>query len=336
MADDEGVGTPLSAGPSMVNEFSIVLAAATPVFLLLGVGWILRLRNWLQPEADETLFKLNIHLLTPCLILDNIVGNTAFNHLGNVIVPPLVGFATIGLGLLAGLLARKWTGLSDTRALRTFAFTVGLYNYGFIPYPLTTALFDRETLGVMFVHNVGVEAAIWTVGVMVVSAMDLRRGWKHLLNGPVVAIVLALTLNRLGVNLGEKNVLRVSAHMLGLCAIPVGLLQIGATIEEHASEFGLRRPPGDVVWGSILRLGLLPMVFLLVARWLPISVELKRVMVIQAAMPCAVFPIVMTAKYGGDPVVALRVVMVTSVLGFATMPLWIRFGMRFVGLNGGG
>lgn len=316
-----------------MNEFFIVLAAAAPVFLLLGVGWILRLRNWLQPEADETLFKLNIHLLTPCLILDNIVGNPAFEHLGNVVVPPLVGFVTIAFGLLAGMATRKWSGLGDVRALRTFAFTVGLYNYGFIPYPLTTALFDRETLGVMFVHNVGVEAAIWTLGVMVVSAADLRQGWKHLLNGPVVAIVLALSLNRLGVNLGDKNVLRVTAHMLGVCAIPVGLLQIGATVEEHASEFGFGRRPGDVVWGSLLRLGLLPIGFLIAARWLPLSLEMKRVMVIQAAMPCAVFPIVMTAKYGGDPVVALRVVMGTSLIGFATMPLWIRFGMKFVGLN---
>jgi len=74
------------------------------------------------------------------------------------------------------------------------------------------------------------------------------------------------------------------------------------------------------------------MLFLLVAKFLPASVELKRVMVIEAAMPAAVFPIVMARHYAGDPATAMRVVIGTSVVGLATIPLWIRFGMKFVGL----
>jgi len=49
-------------------------------------------------------------------------------------------------------------------------------------------------------------------------------------------------------------------------------------------------------------------------------------------MPAAVFPIVMARHYGGDPATAMRVVIGTSVVGLATIPLWIRFGMKFVGL----
>ncbi len=49
-------------------------------------------------------------------------------------------------------------------------------------------------------------------------------------------------------------------------------------------------------------------------------------------MPAAVFPIVMARHYQGDPATAMRVVISTSVVGLATIPLWIRLGMKFVGL----
>jgi malate permease and related proteins len=239
----------------------------------------------------------------------------------------------VALGLMVAMLMRSLSGLPDERGRRTFGFTTGIYNYGFFPYPIAAALFDRETLGVTFVHNVGVEVAIWTLGVAVVSATDWRQSWRKILNGPVVAIVGALILNRVGFHPGEGNVLRVMAHSLGQCAIPLGLLQIGGTIAEHVNEFGPRRHPGDLVWSCLIRLLLLPVMFLLLARWLPISVELKRVMLLQAAMPCAVFPIVMTAKYGGDTVVALRVVLSTTLVGLVTMPLWIKVGLKWLHLG---
>jgi len=70
-----------------------------------------------------------------------------------------------------------------------------------------------------------------------------------------------------------------------------------------------------------LRLGILPVLFLLLAKYLPCSLELKRVITIQAAMAAAVFPIVMAKHYGGDPATALRVVLGTSLVGLVTIPL---------------
>jgi predicted permease len=76
----------------------------------------------------------------------------------------------------------------------------------------------------------------------------------------------------------------------------------------------------------------MPLLFLLLARFLPCSVEFKRVLVLQAAMPSAVLPIVLTKHCGGDPRTALQVVLGTSFAGLLTIPLWIHFGGRAVGL----
>jgi len=76
----------------------------------------------------------------------------------------------------------------------------------------------------------------------------------------------------------------------------------------------------------------LPLLFLVAAKYLPLTVELKRVLVLEAAMPSAVFPIVLSKHYGGDPPTAVRVVLATTAVSLVTIPLWIRFGMKFVGL----
>ena len=79
-----------------------------------------------------------------------------------------------------------------------------------------------------------------------------------------------------------------------------------------------------------LRLGLLPVFFLAIAFLLPLPTELKAVIIVQAAMPGAVFPIVLSRHYGGAPDIALNVVLSTTVLSVITIPIWITIGLEIL------
>lgn len=316
----------------MLDSFSI-LSAVVPVFAIAALGLVLRKLSWLTEEADHSLLKLNINILFPCLVLDSVLGNGALKQWQNLLVPPAVGFASVCLGAGFALAAVRFTGLRERRQTGTFAATVSLYNYSYVPLPLALSLFGPETAGVLFVHNVGVEIAMWTLGVLLFTGQALKD-WLKLLNAPLAAIALGLALNALGIADAIPQPLRNTMSSLGQCAIPMSLLLIGAVVAEHIKEF--RPGAGGRVIGMavLLRLLLLPAFFLLAARYLPASVELKRVIVLQAAMPSAVFPIVMSRHYNGDPVTALRVVIGTSLISLVTIPLWIKFGLRFAGLQG--
>src|SRR5690606_33372638 len=119
------------------------------------------------------------------------------------------------------------------RGLRTFAYSIGIYNYGYIPIPLTIALFDREVLGVLLVFNVGCEAAIWTVGILLLSGGSLKEGWKRLINPPLIALIIALAGNGLGLDEHLPQAVSTTISMAGACAIPLGLMLIGATLMEY-------------------------------------------------------------------------------------------------------
>jgi malate permease and related proteins len=315
-----------------VDDFLIVLQAVLPVFCMAGAGFVIRKVGWLTEEADQSLLRMTINLLVPCLILDSVLGNSALKQLGNVLLAPAVGLATVAVGLGIGLLASGLAGLGDRAKGRSFAFAVGVYNYGYISIPLAVLLFDPETVGVLFVHNVGVEAGIWTLGLLVLSGASLRTSARNLLSPPVVSIVLALGLNAVGGKAWVPEFAVTTTHLLGQCAIPLGLVLVGATIADQLPEFHAEKGWRVMAVACVLRLGVVPVIFLLAAKYLPCSMELKRVLVLQAAMPSAVFPIIVARHYGGDAGTALRVVIGTTAVSFVTIPVWLRFGIPFAGL----
>jgi hypothetical protein len=107
---------------------------------------------------------------------------------------------------------------------------------------------------------------------------------------------------------------------------------IGAIVADHWSEIRGGRSLRVISAALLVRLVMMPVLFLLLARWLPCSVELKRVIVVEGAMASAVLPIVLAKHYRGDPRTALQVVLGTSLASLITTPLWIRLGGRITGL----
>ena len=101
-----------------MNEFVTVLGAVVPVFGIAVVGLVIRKLNWLTEEADQSLLRVNINLLLPCLILDAAMGNPALSRLSNLVLAPVVGFGTMALGVLMALAARPLHGLTERRAER--------------------------------------------------------------------------------------------------------------------------------------------------------------------------------------------------------------------------
>ena len=60
--------------------------------------------------------------------------------------------------------------------------------------------------------------------------------------------------------------------------------------------------------------------------------NLGVVVILQAAMPAAVFPIVLVRMYDRDTTTALRVVLPTSIAGIALIPAWLAVGKWWLGV----
>ena len=315
-----------------MTSYGQLFLVILPVFAMIALGVGLRRLQWITEAGEDSLFNLVVRVTFPCLIFESVVANPALREPGNLLLAPLLGFGLTLLSMLVGWYAARALGLTIGHGLRTFALAVGLTNYGYLPLPLMDAMFGPESRAVLLVHNVGVEAAIWTGGVLVVTGLSPLAGWRKLINAPVLALALALAVNLSGAGAHVPAAVMALVHALALCAIPLGLVMSGASLQPHLDDPRQLVDTRVTLTAWLLRLGVLPFVYLLAARYLPGSVELKRVLVVQAAMPSAVVSIIVARIYGGQPLVAVQIILGTTALALFTIPFWIRFGLAFAGL----
>jgi predicted permease len=314
-------------------DTGLIFTAIMPIFFIIFAGYVARRLGWLNEAADRSLMTVVVNLLYPTFIFSLVLGNDALRDPANIVIPPLIGLTTIvaAFGTIMWL-ARK-LNIGDPRECRTFAFSTGIYNYGYFPIPIIALLFSRETTGVLLVYNVGIEIAMWSLGVgYILSANDPKPIWRRLLSAPVIAILIAVPLNWLRVDEHLPNFAFESIDLMGKCAIPLALLIIGATFADLAKGVRIFDRLRIPITAVIIRLGIFPVILIFFAFLFPFSNELKAVMVVQAAMPCGVFPIVLARQFDGSPEVALKVVLATTIVSFATIPLWITFGIHLLDL----
>jgi predicted permease len=328
-----------------MHEYLKILGSVIPIFLIMGVGGAVRRRGILNEEADRTLLDLVVHLLVPCLILDHLVASEALRQSGNLWWSPILGFiCTAGSVTISGLAAHWWK-FKHLAEARTFAFTTGIANFGYIAIPLIAVIYGANALAVTFLFNLGTEIAFWMVGFTWLEGRSFFGDWRRLFTTPVRAVLLGIVINLSTAHFGVRldpdtldaaswgwpvKIVLDAIHFVGLCSIPMSLLMIGATMADFWGKFHVAHGWGVMMLGLLVRHLACPIAILLLAC-LPVSMELKETLVVQAAMPVGVFTLVLTRHHGGNVTVALQVIFASTAAAIVTIPLWVHFGMQWIG-----
>ena len=316
----------------MSFSFAQILLSIVPVFGLVVIGILLRAFKWVAPEADASIMRMVVNCLYPCLIFEAVLNNDALRNPANLVSAPIAGFLITGGCIVDALHIGRALGLAQGRGLRTFAFSSGISNYGYFALAVCAALLghDSPAIGLTLVYTVGGEAAIWTVGIFVLAGLSFREGWKKLINGPVIALLLGLAGNLAGLGGSLPGFFLETIHRCALCGLTIGIILIGCTLHEYLARPAMLYHSRVTPIACLLRLGVFPLVFLAVAKHLPLAVDMKHVLIVQAAMPAGMFPIAIAKHYNGQPLTAAQVVLGTTLLGVITIPLWIKLGMAWV------
>ena len=313
-----------------MEESLLVFMAALPIYFIVALGPVLRRTKVLTPDMDKGIMSMAVHLFFPCLIFDKVLGSNVLRDASVVATSLGIGFGLILLGTVIAWLIGPLLNLKTGSGRRTFAVTGGLQNYGFLAIPLIAYLFPSDdVMAVLFIHNLGVDLAMWTIGLMLLSGIS-KPSFKVFFKGPIIAVVLSIILLQTGLDRDVPQVLRQSFEMLGGCAVPISLLLIGTVVYDLLGQVKFDWKIG--LGGIVVRLGILTFLFLSVAKFVPMPTELQQVLVVQSALPSAMLPIVLSRHYGGCTDVAITVVVSTTIASLITMPLVISLGKAWVGV----
>lgn len=301
--------------------------------LVVAAGWFFAASGWVGSGARQPLMRLVIWLFFPALIFDRVHANPLLTDGYRAALYLGTGFLLITVGILVASWVRSLLGIPKGVQGRTFAYAAGINNFGYLGIPMTAALFESDVVGVLLVHNVGIEAAIWTVGVAYLTG---QRGWRvlrNLIHPMTLALAAAMAINLLGwQSIAVVHLAGEVCATVGACALPVGLLLTGIYLHETLRGFRFADELRVSTGFLTTRLLLMPILILAAAAYLIKDPILQKVLLVQAAMPAGMFTFLIVSHCKGDVSLALRGTIITTVLCPLTIPLWIELGRRWLGI----
>ncbi len=285
-----------------------VAGITAPVGVLALTGFL-----WVRAGFEyrmEFVTRLGMTLAVPCLI---------FTALMTSEIDPaaLTQVALASVAAYGALTVVFWGFVRVARLdRRTYLAPLIFGNTGNLGLPLALFAFGETGLGIAIV--IFAVMAIWsfTFGVWLVSEAGSPL---KVLREPVVAATL---LGGLFLWQGWQTPewITRSLDLIGQMAIPMMLITLGVAVA-RLSPGGL----GRALWVSLLRGAVCVGVGVVAARGFGLDPVAGAVLILQVSTPVAVTSYMLAAKYGADADAVAGLVIVSTLLSVATLPLTLAF-----------
>lgn len=213
---------------------------------------------------------------------------------------------------LVAMLGLRLAGLSVRDYLGAMIFP----NIGNMGLPVCLFAFGEQGLALAIVVFAVVSCGFFTIGIWLVSR---HSSWQRLLLSPLLwAVALGLTLNLAGLELPQW--LDNTTGLLGQFTIPLMLFTLGVSLSSmQLVDLTLALPLGVArVWGGAG-------IGLIVATVLGLEGAARGVLVLQCAMPVAVFAYLMAQRYDRSPRHIAALVLVSTLTALLSLPILVSY-----------
>jgi predicted permease len=293
-----------------------------PVFVVIALGWLLRVRGFLPSALMGSLNRMVYYLALPALIFREIAGAATSLQIN----PWLLAGTLTPLPLISLLAFFAAKPLSvDTRATGTFIQSASHGNLGYIGlavvyYHLGSEAFTTATILaglLMLLQNL-----ISVVALQIFSQGPQGSGalyfFKKVLGNPVILAAMGGMLFPIA-SVSLPEIVSRSLGIVGNMALPLALIVIGASL-----SFGLIRSHlGWASAASLFKVVLMPAMGWLFYYCLGVEVAEFIPGLILLASPTASIAYVMATEMGGSPELATASISIGTLASLITYVGWL-------------
>lgn len=285
-----------------------LLSVLAPTFLCAGLGWAWG--SWGPRYDRELITALIANVGAPCLVFSKLtaleVATASLLQIAFAALLAVTAFAVIG-----AIALRIW-GLPANTFLPPLMFG----NAGNLGMSLCFFAFGSEGLALAVCFYTVIATVHFTVGILIWSGrISLAELLRNPLAGAAVIAVLVLA--------GDVAVplwLRNTTELLGGFTIPLMLITLGVSI----GELRLARLPRTIGL-SLLRLGMGVAVGIGLAELFRFEGIIRGVVILECAMPAAVFNYLFAERYGRAPDQVASVVVVSTLIALLVLPALLAY-----------
>ncbi|WP_210483242.1 AEC family transporter [Microvirga antarctica] len=300
-----------------------VFASLIPTFLIIATGWLCRVTGFLDDRHWVGLERATYVIFFPALIVDTLsradLGSVPVAGVGGALVSGILLIAAITLALRTTLERFGVDGPSFTSvfqgATRWNTF-IGLSVAGSLFGPRGVALIAVAIAAMVPLLNLlAFTVFIRYAGQPRRSPLDLFRSFAT--NPFIWSCALGIGLNLLAPPLPKPLVIYID--IMGRAALAAGLLVVGAGLDIRR----LARPGVPHLVSGFLKLLVLPVIVVSLARFWGVAGNDLIVAIIAASVPSASAAYVLARQMGGNAPLMAEILTLQTLIAMATMPLLI-------------
>lgn len=303
----------------MFDVFSATLSPMLVMFLCMVVGFVLNKKRLCPENTTTVLSKLETYVLCPALTLSTFsrycTPASLSAHSDLILFAALLTVLAIGLSYaLSPLFAKK--GYSRN----VYKYALAFANSGFMGNAIVPAILGEEALYTYMLFTLPLNIGIYTWGITIlIPKGEKSNPLKNLLNPPVIAVALGMVLGLSGLSDHLPAFFTNTLSSLGSCMGPVAMVLTGFVVGNYS--FKAMVSDKKIYIASLLRLFILPAVFLVILMLLGASGTVLTMCLFGFATPLGLNTVVFPAAYGGDTATGASMATISHTVCVVTIPI---------------
>lgn len=295
------------------------------IIIIIAVGYYLTFKNWFNEETSKSFAKLVTNVSLPAYMISNLMGNFNKSKLEYLAAGLWVPFLSIFLCILLSIVFSKMLKIKEGRK-GTFESMFFNSNTIFIGLPINLALFGDKSVPYVLLYYIANTTFFWTLGVYFISkdSRDNPKGSKagfnviqKIISPPLLGFIIAIILILLNIKL--PDFIMDTCKYLGQLTTPLSMIFIGISIYfVKLRDIKFNKDILGVLSGRFI---ISPLTMLLIVYFLPIPSLMKKVFIVQSAMPVMTNAPIIAKAYNADSSYAAVAATVSTILSMVTIPI---------------
>ncbi|MBQ6662830.1 MAG: AEC family transporter [Firmicutes bacterium] len=293
-----------------------ILEMQATLFILIFVGFFLKKGGLISNEGQKNLTDLVIYIILPCNILTSFVTGSSEEFLRDGIAILLISVGIQFFCIFYGKLVYRRQS-KDRQACLQYGTICS--NAGYLGNAIAENAYGPSGLMYASVYLIPQRIMMWSEGLAIYSGTKNRKATiKKVLTHPsIIACELGTILLLTGMTL--PAVIMTPLSTIGRCCMALSMIVTGMILTEIHPRSLLDK---TLLWYSLNRLVIIPLIVYGVCLLLPISPLARGVSVLLAAMPAGTFTSILALKYDRDPAFATELVIVSTLLSIPAIMVW--------------
>ncbi len=288
------------------------------LFTFMALGYFLNFKGILPLNTSTALSRLETNVLVPCLVFNTFYKYCTVKNLSEKWLYIVYGIGIMVVSLIIGVFLAKVFAKDDyLQKIYTYSFAVA--NFSFMGNAVVLGIFGEDVLFDYMIFTLPLCLYVYSFGTAsLIPKKDSKKfSFKVFINPICISMLLGAIAGLSGLPL--PKFLTTSISQAGACMSPLAMVLTGFIVANYSIKTLANQK--RVYLASVLRLIILPLVFVVVLKLLNTDSTIIMLTLCATAMPLGLNTVVFPAAYGGDTTPGASMALISHLMSIITIPI---------------